>query len=104
MKDEPTQLDMRENTASPRQHAPRVVVDVDSCVNWTEGENTPLFLNDPLVEAPPGPPHAAQVAATGEKRYTDDTMQPVHLFCEYLASWRMSNVVRHGVRFEQGES
>ena len=103
MKDPPTQLDMRENTASSRQHAPRVVVDIDSGANWTEGENTLLSLNDPLVEASPEPLHAAQVAATGKKCYTDDTVRPVNLFCEYLASWRMRIVVRHGVRFEQGE-
>ena len=103
MKDAQTQLDMRENTASSRQHAPLVVVDIDSGVNWTEGENTLLSLNNPLVEASPEPPHAAQVAATAEKCYTDDTVRPVHLFCEYLASWRMRNVVRHGVCFEQGD-
>jgi hypothetical protein len=103
MKVRQTQLDTRENTASSRQHAPRLVVDIDSSINWTEGGNTPPSLNDPLVEASPGPPHAAQVAATGETRYTDDTARPVHLFCEYLASWRTRNVTRHGVRFEQGE-
>jgi hypothetical protein len=55
MKGAPTQLDMRENTASSRQHAPRVVVDIDPGVNWTEGENTLLSLSDPLVEASPNP-------------------------------------------------
>jgi hypothetical protein len=103
MKDAPTQLDMRENTASSRQHAPRLVVDIDSNVYWIQGENTLLSLNDRLLEASPGPPHAAQVAATREKRDADDTERPVHLFCEYLASWRMRNVIRHSVRFEQGD-
>lgn len=103
MKDAPTQLDMRENTASTRQHAPRIVVDIDSTIHWTRRGNTPLSLNDPLVNAAPRPPHAAQVAATGEKCYTDDTVRLVHLFCEYLASRRLRNVVRHGVRFEQGD-
>jgi hypothetical protein len=102
MKDGPTQLDMRKNTAS-RQHAPRIVVDIDSSVNWTQEENTLWSLNDRLVEASPGPPHAARVAATREKCDADDTARPVHLFCEYLASWRMRNVLRHGVRFEQGD-
>lgn len=103
MRDAPTQLDMRENAASSRQHAPRLVVDIDSSVNWSQGEPTLLSLNDPLVEASPRPPHAAQVAATGEKCYTDDTARPVHLFCEHLASWRLWNVMRQGVRFEQGD-
>jgi|HubBroStandDraft_6_1064221.scaffolds.fasta_scaffold02538_13 hypothetical protein len=101
MRDAPSQLDMRENTASSRQRAPRLVVDIDSSVNWTQGENTLLSLNDPLVEASPRPPHAAQVAATGEKCYTDDTSRPVHLFCAYLASWRLRNVIPHVVRLEQ---
>ena len=101
MRDAPTQLEMRENTASSRQHAPRLVGEIDSSINWTQRGNTPLSLNDPLVDAAPRPPHAAQVAATGGKCYTDDTARPVHLFCEYLASWRFGNVIRHGVRFEQ---
>ena len=103
MQDAPTQLDMRENTASSRQYAPRLVLDIDSSINWTQRRNTPLSLNDPLVEASPRPPHAAQVAATGEKCYTDDRVRPVHLLCEYLASLRLRNVIRHGVRFEQGD-
>ena len=103
MKDAPTQFDMRENTASSRQHAPRFVVDIDSSTNWTQIRNTPLSLNDPLVEASPKPPQAAQVAATGERCDTDDTVRPVHLSCEYLTSRRLRNVIRHGVRFERGE-
>jgi hypothetical protein len=103
MRDAPTQLDMRENTASMRQHVPRIVVDIDSSSNWIQGQNTPSPLNDRLVEASPGPRHAAQVAATWEKYDANDTPRPVHLFCEYLASWRMRNVIRHGVRFEQGD-
>jgi hypothetical protein len=103
MKDALTQLDMRENTASSRQHAPRLVVEIDSSVNWTQGENTLLSLNDPLVEASRRSQHATQVAATGEKSYANYTARPVDLFCEYLASWRMRNVIRHGVRFEQGD-
>jgi hypothetical protein len=103
MKDAPTQLEMRENKASSRQHAPRLVVDIDSSINWAPRGNTPLSLNGPLVEASPRPPQAAQIAATGEKCDTDDTARPVHLFCEYLASWRLRNVIRHGVRFERGD-
>jgi hypothetical protein len=102
MRDTTAQLDMRENTASPRQHAPGLVVDIDSSVDWThQGQNTLLSLNDARVEASPKPPHAARVAATGEMCYTDDTARPVHLFCAYLASWRCGNVIRHVVRFEQ---
>jgi hypothetical protein len=102
MRDAPTQLGLRENTASSRQHAPRLVVDIDPSTNWTQSGNTPLSLNGPLVKASPRPPQAAQVAATGEKCDTDDTARPVHLFCEYLASGRLRNVIRHGVRFERG--
>jgi hypothetical protein len=102
MKDAPTQFDMRENTASSRQHASRLVVDIGSSINRTQKGNTPLSLNEPLVDASPRPPHAAQVAATGEKCHTDDTARPVHLFCAYLASWRLRIVIRHGVRFELG--
>jgi hypothetical protein len=104
MKDAPTQLVVRENTASSRQHAPRLIVDIETSINWIQRGNTPLCLNDPLVEASPRAPHAAQVAATGEKCYTDDTARPVHLFREYLASWRLRNVIRYGVRSEQGDS
>ncbi len=103
MRDAPTQLDMRENTASTRQHAPRIVVDIDSSMNWTQRGNTPLSLNDPLAGASPRPPHAVQVAATGQRCDTDGTARPVHLFCADLASWRMRNVIRHGVRFERGD-
>ncbi|MFZ3215054.1 MAG: hypothetical protein WA192_03245 [Candidatus Acidiferrales bacterium] len=76
--------------------------DIDPSTNWTQSGNTPLSLNGPLVKASPRPPQAAQVAATGEKCDTDDTARPVHLFCEYLASGRLRNVIRHGVRFERG--
>jgi hypothetical protein len=103
MRDAPRQLDMRENTASTRQHAPRSVVDIDSSMNWTQRENTPLCLNDLLAGASRKPQHAVQVAATGQKFYSDDSARPVHLFCADLASWCMRNVIRHGVRLEQGD-
>jgi excisionase family DNA binding protein len=70
MKSRPTQFGVRENTASPRQHAPRFAENVRSNATCNEEENSEVtetsLLADALAEGSKSRLHAAsQHAATG---------------------------------------
>jgi excisionase family DNA binding protein len=77
MNGHPIQFGARENTASPRQHAPRSVVDIDSNAIRTDEGNARLSLGNPLSTDSQKPLQAAQVTATGEKE--SDTAAAVRL-------------------------
>jgi hypothetical protein len=62
-----------------------------------------MSLNDQVTEDSPQTPTCRAGRGHRGERYTDDTAGPVHLVGEYLASWRVRNVKRHGVRFDQGD-
>jgi excisionase family DNA binding protein len=72
MKTHPTQFDVRENTASPRQHDLRLATDVHSNLIRTEPKNLNARISPPESESQAtgsdSQLHAApQRAATGEK-------------------------------------
>jgi len=83
MKPRSTQFDVRENTASPRQHAPRFESDTHSTSICAEQENPVRGFDDPLHAAP-------NHAATGGREEERGPLLTVHEVAQLLhvpASW-----------------
>jgi hypothetical protein len=100
MNTRPSQFDARENTASSRQRATRLVVDTGWSAICPDGGNTQLPINDPLLKALHEALYAAQIAATGEGGDVNDAARPAYLFCEHQASESGSSEMRRYIRFE----
>jgi hypothetical protein len=96
----PTQFDARENTASFRQHATRLVVDPDSNAICTDGGNPGPAQYGQQLRAPHRALYAAQLAATGEEGQANDAVTPAYSFCEHQASDSGGSEMRRYIRFE----
>src|SRR6266850_2640753 len=95
MKLRPAQFGVRENTASPRQHAPRFATDTHSA-SRSAGEENPAVHQLPSANIPSttridDPLSAAsEHAATGEERRGEDHLLPVREIARLLqvpVSW-----------------
>jgi excisionase family DNA binding protein len=95
MTSRPSQLGVRENTASSRQHASRLATDIHSNAISIEEENPPRVRSSPHNDSPAtgfqNPLHAPpQDAATGRERRDENHLLTVHEVAELLqvpASW-----------------
>jgi hypothetical protein len=99
-----TQFDVRENTASSRQHASRFAVDTHSKAICIEDQSLQRqkssFQDDPPGTNGQDPLHAAsQSAATVEERGGESTLLTVHEVADLLqvpVSWVYERTRRHG--------
>jgi predicted DNA-binding transcriptional regulator AlpA len=104
MKSRPTQLGVRENPASSRQHVSRLAVDTHSNATCIEEESPQIqrlsFQNGAPGTNMPDPYRAASLsAATAEERRGERNLLTVHEVAELLqvpVSWVYERTRRHG--------